>query len=121
MRVNQSLILSKSKHLSAILLAGMITHANTNDVSAQNLDADFVLNEMTIDQRASYIAGLLEGLAFARWHKDKPDFSGSRCIKNWYDRDTKLPRIKDWFTRHPDKQPGPLLYILVKQDCGGLD
>jgi len=49
MRVNQSLILSKSKHLSAILLAGMISHANTNDAHA--LTAGDVFETLSQDER----------------------------------------------------------------------
>ena len=116
MQISKWLKLSKYQQIVVIILGMMLT--NTYNVHAQNLDAGFVLNKMTSDQQVSYIAGVIEGLSFSRWQRDKPDNTGIRCIQNWYDRKEKLPDIKQWFGRHPDKQPGPLLYILIKKDCG---
>ncbi len=90
----------------------------TQQTQAQNLDADFVLNKMTSDQQVSFVAGVVEGLAFSRWQRDKPDRTGIQCIYAWYGKKDKWPKIEQWFGRHPDKQVGPLLYILIKQDCG---
>ena len=83
--------------------------------------ADEVLNEMEPVRRTGYIAGMIEGLAIARWMKDKPDKTGMKCIYDWYyNGDTKknFNRITQWFERHPDKPPGALLYVLIKKDCG---
>ncbi len=85
---------------------------------AQNLDANFVLNKMTSDQQVSYVAGVVEGLAFSRWQRDKPDRTGIQCIYKWAGKKDKWPKIEQWFGRHPDKSAGPLLYVLIKQDCG---
>ncbi len=106
----------KLKLIFAILL--WMALPITKQALAQNLDADFVLNKMTSDQQVSFVAGVIEGLTFSRWQKDNPDLSGVQCIRKWADRQDKWSKIEQWFGRHPDKQPGPLLYILIKQECG---
>ena len=101
----------------SIIILGM-TLSTAQHAQAQNLDADFVMNKMTSDQQVSYVEGVIEGLAFSRWQRDKPERTGIQCIYRWADRKDKWPRIEQWFARHPTRQVGPLLYILIKKDCG---
>ena len=101
----------------SVIILGMILSI-AQQAQAQNLDADFVLNKMTSDQQVSYVEGVIEGLAFSRWQRDKPDRAGIQCIYKWSDSKDKWPKIEQWFARHPDKQVGPLLYILIKKECG---
>ena len=91
-----------------------------NDVQAQNLNAGFVLEQMNVDQRVSYISGVVEGLAYARFLKDRPDEEGMSCIYNWYkDGDIEQWRqIQSWFERHQEQTVGVLLYVLIKRECG---
>ncbi len=104
--------------VAALLFGAVFGGIDAQPARAQNLDAGFVLNKMTSDQQVSYVAGVVEGLAFSRWQRDKPDSSGLRCIHAWYGKKDKWSKIEQWFGRHPNKQPGALLYILIKQDCG---
>jgi len=87
---------------------------------ATELNADFVLNEMNMDQRVSYIHGVVEGLAYSRFLRDRPDETGMLCIYEWYNNEfeEKWAKTKLWFARHADKPVGVLLYILIKQECG---
>lgn len=92
--------------------------ANVEQANAENFDAGFVMNKMTSDQQVSYIAGVIEGLAYSRWLRDRPNTDGMNCIYNWYSRTDKWGQIESFFGLHPDKSVGPLLYILTKKDCG---
>ncbi|SMX44528.1 hypothetical protein OCA8868_03166 [Octadecabacter ascidiaceicola] len=100
-----------------ILAGGMIVSSTG---AAQALTADDVLNNMTTDQRYSYIAGVVGGLAYSRYLREQPDQAGMSCIYDWYhDAETdSWPQIATWFARHPDRQVEPLLYVLIKRECG---
>lgn len=87
---------------------------------ANALTADDVLNQMTSEQQSSYIAGVVGGLAYARFLQDRPDQSGMSCINDWYygSGTAKWAQIETWFARHPEKQAEPLLYVLITRECG---
>jgi len=50
---------------------------------ASEFNADVVMNEFSKEQRVNYMIGLVDGLAYARWQRDKPSNVGMKCI---YDR-----------------------------------
>lgn len=87
---------------------------------ANALSADDVLNKMTSDQQTAYVAGVVGGLAYSRFLQDRPDTNGMACINNWYygSGTAKWDLIETWFARHLDKQAEPLLYVLIKRECG---
>lgn len=118
MRKHKDFKLTKYSPLFAIIIAVM--GINTiNEAVAQS--AGDVLNKMEPDQSASYINGVVEGLAFARWVKDKPDKTGMQCIYDWYyrsDTETNFKTVMSWLERHPDKPVGGLMYVLIKKECG---
>ena len=91
-------------------LVSSISHAQT---------ADDVLNRMSEEQSFSYISGVVEGLAAARWAAEQPDSSGMTCIYNWYfdqDGDVHLT-ITEWLARNSDQRAGFLIYALTQKEC----
>lgn len=85
------------------------------------LTADDVLNKMGPKESASYVNGIVEGLATARWLKDRPNADGAQCIYDWYYQEPITPvwnRVVAWFERHPDQSPGTLMHVLIKKECG---
>lgn len=116
LQVNNLLKLSKFKYLFPIILGTTLVSADF--VYAQS--AGDVLNKMNSDQRFGYIGGVVEGLATARWLKDKPDQTGMQCIYNWYLSDDKkqFNTMMTWLERHPDKPVGTLIHVLIKRECG---
>lgn len=88
---------------------------------ATDLNAGFVVNEMNTDQRVSYIAGVIEGLAYARFLRDRPDEQSMNCVYDWFYRDDKVAELKmlrTWFQHHNDKPVGALLNVLIDEKCG---
>ena len=116
MRVKKSFIARNWKVIS-VVSACLLTV--TPSVAPAQTAGD-VMTKMSVEQRLSYIAGVLEGLAFARWIKDKPDKAGMKCIYDWYYRDAKKVHtgVTAWLSRHPDKLVGGLMYVLIKRECG---
>lgn len=94
--------------------------AGSQQAQAEKVDAGFVLNNMDAKHRSGFIAGIIEGLAYARFLRDKPDEKGMRCVTGWFYKDTakRWKTIKVVFAKHPDKPPTVLLHLLVKKECG---
>ncbi|MCP4182466.1 MAG: hypothetical protein GY761_04010 [Hyphomicrobiales bacterium] len=108
--------LSKYQQIFFIIL-GMLV-AETNVVKASELNAGFVMNKMSADEQVSYVAGVVEGLAYSRYLRDKPDQSGMKCVYDWYAGENVTRQVDQWFKRHPDKPVGVLLHVLIKKECG---
>ena len=114
----KSLKLSKYQQISIIILSIMFGSSVT--AMAKSLNAGFVMNEMTEEQRYGYISGVIEGLAYSRFLRDKPNQDGMNCVYNWYYEggEGNFRKLDAWLNRHPDKQVGVLLYVLIKKECG---
>ena len=118
MSVKELLILSKSSFIPAILIATMINGIHVKEAAA--LTAKDVLNNMSSKEQTSYVAGVVDGLAQARWINDKPDQTGMQCINDWFynGQKKKWNQIDAWFNKHLDKPANALLYVLIKKECG---
>lgn len=100
-----------------MIVAGGLS-AVANDATA--LTANEVMNNMKDGERFAYVSGIVDGLAYARWLRDQPDSTGTKCIYGWYYSGQEENRILvlDWFERHPDKHADQLMYVLIKKECG---
>ncbi|MGH1330673.1 MAG: hypothetical protein ACRBBK_07310 [Paracoccaceae bacterium] len=115
---NTAKLMSYSPFFAMIL---SVTVFLTSGQKAAAVTAEDVLNTMNADQRHGYLVGVVEGLATARWLQDKPDQTGMQCISNWYlqrPQSVVSNEIETWFARHPERQAGLLLSVLIKRECG---
>jgi hypothetical protein len=107
---------------SAFLLSlGMSAPANADTA----MTAGVIMKEMPVRERASYIMGIVEGLAYARFRADSvatgaKDETGSRCIYAWFYKDTtaSFDRIEATFKKYPEHFPSTLLVAMIKKECG---
>ena len=108
------------KHTGLKALAITATLSLFAAKNAEAFTADEVLNQMDEDQRRTYLSGLVDGLAQARWAADNSDQTGWACITDWYynDLQTAWDSIDQWFERHLDKPAASLLYVLIDRECG---
>ncbi len=108
------------KPTAILLMAHAIMFALPSPSTAQQLNAGAVLNKMNSDQRHGYLSGIVEGLAYARWLRDKPDGGGMKCIYRWYYEGGTInaKKLNSWLHRHPDKPVSALMHVLIKKDCG---
>ena len=60
------------KGLSAVVAVGAMSALCGANGSAHAFTANEVLNKMKPEERQAYLAGIVDGLAQARWIKDKP-------------------------------------------------
>lgn len=76
--------LKLSKYLPySVMMAGVVSTALSTQ-KAEALTAAEVMDNMNNEQIVGYTAGIVDGLATARWLSDKPDASGMQCIFDWY-------------------------------------
>lgn len=88
--------------------------AAANDFTAQK-----VMKEMDEKQRYAYVAGVVEGLAVARYMKDGKQKNGMECIYDWfYDDKQSVDTIYTAFGKYADYPPGSIIDVLAKQKCG---
>lgn len=75
--------------------------------------------QMEPEQRWSYIAGIVEGLAYARYIQDGQETAGMACINNWfYEQDGAIEQVYQAFGEFADYPPGAVMSVLLDQVCG---
>ncbi len=103
---------------AAILISSILSPAPAN-AAGTNFTAGVVMEKMDGVQRYTFIAGVVEGLAVARYMKDgkKPD--GMNCIYDWfYDDKTTKETIYAALGKYSSYKPGAVVDVLAKQKCG---
>lgn len=70
-------------------------------------------------QRYTFVAGVIEGLAVARYMRDNKKSEGMNCIYDWfYDDKTNSDLIEAAFLKFPAYPPGSIVRALVAKKCG---
>jgi len=92
---------------------------------ARDLSAGVLLDEMPVRERTSYIMGVVEGLAYARFRKDtmlsgEKDEQGMKCIYEWFysDNTAALDKIEAAFKQYRQHTPALIVTALVRRECG---
>jgi hypothetical protein len=101
-------------------LVAALAMASANTANATDLNAGYVLDKMNNDQMVSYVAGVIEGLAYSRFLRDRPSEESMNCVYRWHANRGKdgWLEMEAWFRRHEDKPVGVLLHVLIKKECG---
>lgn len=87
--------------------------------NAQTMTAGVVMKNMPANERFSYIAGIVEGLAQARHARDGKDPKGSGCIYRWFYKEPGTSaKIEAAFKRYPNAMPGDVVRVLAATKCG---
>ena len=82
------------------------------------LTTGVVMERMDNTERFAYIAGLIEGLAYARYVRDGQQTEGMACINNWfYRREGAVDQVYVAFGEFPDYPPGAVMSVLLDQVC----
>lgn len=87
---------------------------------AEDFTAGAVVERMDASERYTFIAGIIEGLAYARFVSDgKSEEPGMRCIYTWfYEEDGSANKIVAAFKAFPDHLPGAVTAALAQRRCG---
>jgi len=89
------------------------------------MTAGVVMKDMPVRERTSFIIGVVEGLAYARFRYDSAtaghkEEGGMNCIYNWLYKDTTttMDRIESTFRKYEQHLPSVLLAAMIKKECG---
>ena len=89
------------------------------------MTAGVIMDKFSSRERSTYIMGLVEGLAYARFQKDSAktggkDSSGMNCIYGFFYGDSMkaLDRIESAFKNYSEHFPAVVLTAIVKKECG---
>ncbi|MCR5858278.1 hypothetical protein [Mesorhizobium sp. J428] len=91
---------------------------------AASLTAGDILKEMPANEFVVYVAGMVEGFAYARFRKDSIEAgrtveTGMRCIRDFYLTNPKIIlMIEDAFRLHAQHAPSVVLAAMLKKECG---
>lgn len=102
----------------ALGLVGVLPTVN-NKAAANDFTAEKVMKDMKPAERYPFVAGIVEGLAVARYFKDGKKMNGMECIYDWfYDDKQTIDTVYAAFGRFPTYPPGSIIYSLTRQKCG---
>lgn len=102
--------------LGSLSLCGLIILPDLAE--ATDFTAQKVMTEMTTAQRYSFVAGVVEGLAYARYSNDNKSTSGMECIYDWFYKEPQTDMlIYTAFEKYPTYPPGAIIASLLKKKC----
>lgn len=77
------------------------------------------MEKMAGGERYAFVAGVVEGLAMARYMKDGKKPEGMKCIYDWFYEDkSTLDTIYAAFQKYPDYPPGTVVDVMTRKKCG---
>lgn len=89
------------------------------------MTAGAVMTRMEAKERFSYVYGIVEGLAYARFRKDSlasgnKDEAGMKCIYDWFfpTKESLISDVEAAFRKYPDHIPPVIVAAMVKKECG---
>ena len=104
----------------------LVAPLTTQNAFATDFTAGVIMEKMDAKERFPYVAGVVEGLAYARYRRDnenvdgdKKSVEGMKCIYDWfYEKKGTIDLIYTSFGRYPSYSPGVIIGNLVRKDCG---
>lgn len=89
------------------------------------MTAGVIMDKMKAGERAVYVVGMLDGLAYARFRKDSAAAgskveTGMTCIYNWFYKDSTaaMDRIEAAFRNYAEQMPSVVVAAILKKECG---
>jgi hypothetical protein len=101
------------------MLAALWATTGVTPSMAQTMTAGVAAEKMNAEQFHAYIAGIVEGLAYARFQADGKQPAGMQCIYGWFYDGTSKPidRVLVAFGQFKDYPPAAVVNVMVKKEC----
>ena len=118
---------SVTRKSAAIALAMLSLLATHSPASATDFTASVVMEKMPAAERAPYVSGVIEGLAYSRYERDNQHIEGDaktvtgmKCVYDWfYNKPNSMDMIYQAFGRFPTYTPAAIVNALIQQSCPG--
>ena len=83
------------------------------------MTAGVIMEKMPQADRYPFVAGIIEGLAYARYVKDGKKTDGMGCVYDWfYKNKGRIQDIYQAFDRFKEHLPGTIVATMVAKECG---
>lgn len=103
----------------AVLLGVALSTPTCGPAHATEFSAGTVMAKMDGKERYAFVAGIVEGLAMARYMKDGKKPEGAKCIYDWfYSGNDTAATVYAAFQRYPEYPPGTVVSVMTKKACG---
>ena len=101
-----------------MLLGIMINGLQVEEAKA--LTGGEILTKYGTEAQIQHIGGVLSGLSYARFLKDRPNEDGYKCIEGWLSQDTtaRWQTTQQWLEHHKEKPVAVIIHAMVSKDCG---
>lgn len=88
------------------------------EAQAQDMTAGVIMEKMPSNERYPFVAGIVEGLAYARYARDNKQVAGMGCIYKWfYGKQDRIQDVYQAFNRFKDHTPGAIVAAMVAKEC----
>lgn len=82
-----------------------------------------MMSRMTPEERYSFIAGIVEGIAYHRYTAGDKDSAAMNCVYDWFykgsDGERTIDVIYAAFGKYPDYPPAAVVAALANRKCAG--
>ena len=108
------------RKLAPLVICLPITLGFSTTAPAQTtMTAGVIMEKMPQADRYPFVAGIIEGLAYARYVKDGKQTDGMGCIYDWfYKKQGRIQDVYQAFSRFKEHMPGAIVAAMVAKECG---
>jgi hypothetical protein len=94
--------------------------SSSEAMADSKMTAGTIMAKMSSEQRFSYVSGMVDAFAYARFMADGKKEDGLKCIYAWFYSGTGegMLQVVQAFERYPEYPPGPVVWALLKKTCG---
>ena len=115
--------LTNRNNVIAMVLAGgvsALTVLNAAPLNAGSISAKTLIEKMSSEEKAYYIAGLIDGLAYARYKLEgKKTDGGMKCIYDWYQKkEDTVENVILAFHKFKSYTPNAIVAAMIAKECG---
>ena len=115
--------------LAGIIAAGIGPLPSAANAAASNtgtpMTAGVIVDEMPVRERTSFVMGIVEAMAYARFVKDtkakgEKDHVGMDCIYGWFHKNgvQRMSQIDAAFRKYKDHLPSIVMTAMIRKACG---
>jgi hypothetical protein len=112
------------KQLGNIAIVGAMVGTTAPAVADTAMTAGTLVERLPVSERYTYVAGVIDGLAYARFQKDtaaagEKAEDGMICIYDWfYKGENTFETIDTAFKTYGEHLPSTLVATLAQRECG---
>ena len=87
--------------------------------AAEDMTSGDVVHRLKSEEASAFLAGIIEGMAYARYQRDGQDPAGMDCIKSWFYETNGTPaKVLSAMENFSEHAPAAVLAAMIQKECG---